>query len=391
MKWTNKGHQFDGIAAIFADVRKVYIYGAGQRGQRLCEKLRPLGCMAGFVDADETKQASGVLGYAVTPPFDLGQILAADSILIVALGNLGEAVRVKVKCVGLGFREGINLFDDDMFSRLYLEIFAMYNYDKLYASGFGVGMTSFCSLRCKHCMVKVPYIKNPAHVPFSEIQKKIDDMFAAFDFVEIVTLTGGEALLSPHLGDTVQYLLDVYPGRYLTIRVNSNGYAKIGEALLPVLKHPNVMLEWTYYLDGIEDEKTRQAILENVQAWRAAGLNVHELKYDHWVDYGFARDLGRSSAELEMVFDGCSSVKSCAGIIDGVLYSCVNGVAALRNGAIGVDSEGVSLFSEEDNHRKIMLEYLNGYTSLGYLECCRFCAGDAVSKNPKHLVPGEQL
>ncbi len=52
MKWSNKGHEFDLIGRKFKVNKKVFIYGAGECGKYLFNKLLFVNCVEGFIDND---------------------------------------------------------------------------------------------------------------------------------------------------------------------------------------------------------------------------------------------------------------------------------------------------------------------------------------------------
>lgn len=48
MKWNNKGHEFDEIGQRFKVNKRVWIYGAGENGRDLFERLKFADCVEGF-------------------------------------------------------------------------------------------------------------------------------------------------------------------------------------------------------------------------------------------------------------------------------------------------------------------------------------------------------
>ena len=57
MKWTNKGHEFDGVYEILKTKKKFYLFGVGMYGKAVYQELKKMGeQVIGFIDNDEAKQ-----------------------------------------------------------------------------------------------------------------------------------------------------------------------------------------------------------------------------------------------------------------------------------------------------------------------------------------------
>lgn len=54
-----------------------------------------------------------------------------------------------------------------------------------------LNITTYCNLKCKHCLAFIPYYKNPKHMVFEEAQLILEMYFKVVDSVEHFTVTGG--------------------------------------------------------------------------------------------------------------------------------------------------------------------------------------------------------
>ena len=68
-------------------------------------------------------------------------------------------------------------------------------------------ITHRCTLKCKLCGAYSPYYSNPKpHWSLSQLKLYTDKYFEIVDYVEKMTISGGEPLLHPDLGKLVEYL-----------------------------------------------------------------------------------------------------------------------------------------------------------------------------------------
>lgn len=392
MKWTNKGHQFDEIAKLFEGVQKIYIYGAGHIGAQICALMGFLGCATTFVDGDPAKQKNGCMGKPVISPQELVTRELDNSLVVVAVHNASASAAVRRMLVSNGLQEGLNLFDGNLFFPFYLSIFALYRFGILYFNRIGVFATERCTLRCKHCAVRIPYIENPKHMPASVMIESFDSLFAQADFVNNFFFSGGEAAMNPETHVALGYFIDNYIDKVNEIHFLTNGYSKVSGELLKLLKHPKVCVHWTNYIDAIEDERIKGAIKRNVNGLISQGVRVLESNYDHWVDFGF-RALNGLTDENDLInlYNGCGINDSCLSIQNQSMYACANGRFGLAR--VNVDEAPFVMPMESDGDERYkhkLLEYSHGFSDTGYLEACKYCYGSQTINKTK-LVPGEQL
>ena len=68
MKWTNKGHEFDGVYENLKTKKKFYLFGVGMYGKAVYEELKKMGeTVIGFIDNDSCKQHTKYDGLTIYP------------------------------------------------------------------------------------------------------------------------------------------------------------------------------------------------------------------------------------------------------------------------------------------------------------------------------------
>ena len=86
-------------------------------------------------------------------------------------------------------------------------------------------ITMCCTLNCKHCALMTPRFKQVGlarHTPFDQIKKEYDSVFQIYDFIEDVTISGGEPLTHPNITDIVSYSMK-FESQFDHLRIFSNG------------------------------------------------------------------------------------------------------------------------------------------------------------------------
>ena len=84
-------------------------------------------------------------------------------------------------------------------------------------------ITHRCTLKCKLCGAYSPYYSNPKpHWSLSQLKLYTDKYFEIVDYVEKMTISGGEPLLHPDLGKLVEYLC-TYGDRIGLLEFITNG------------------------------------------------------------------------------------------------------------------------------------------------------------------------
>lgn len=171
--------------------------------------------------------------------------------------------------------------------------------------------TTRCTLRCKLCMVGVPYLNPAPHYDVQEIFRNVSKILNVAH-IEKLCITGGEPLLQEGLADFLNLLLS-RKDDFNKIEIITNGTLLPEKRIVDFCKQANEMV---YFLisDYGSDISTRCREL-------IALLNEHRIKYLHriyhgddqhfggWVDFNDMSPKGRTDEETEAIFQNCGFSK----------------------------------------------------------------------------------
>lgn len=111
--------------------------------------------------------------------------------------------------------------------------------EKVTERQLAISILTPCTLNCRLCTALTPlYNEKKRHytASFEELEKEIAALFQVYDFINDVTITGGEPLLHRGLPEITSLLLRKYRDRFQMLRIFSNGTVVPGQELLKVLE-----------------------------------------------------------------------------------------------------------------------------------------------------------
>ncbi|MDR0305572.1 MAG: 4Fe-4S cluster-binding domain-containing protein [Chitinispirillales bacterium] len=386
MKWANKGHEFDVIGEKFVNVDKIYIYGCGMRGKELAYKLSYCDCVTAFVDYKAANFPQGLMGKPVYSQQEFLSMNHENAIVIIAMADF---VQVKKILIYAGFNEGTDLFDDKTFANVYLYIYYLYRFKKLYFDRMNLEVTNVCSLKCKHCVAYIPFLQHKGHVDYSDLIKDIDTIFNNFDFLNSFDLVGGEPFLYPYLCDVIEYVFKNYSKKINFCRIFTNGvYSALSKETMQTLFERKIIIEWSDYREGIKDEQTVSIINKNIKGFNEHGINVSR-RCLSWSDYQHGQKRNELKEDLCTVYNNCYS--RCSHATGKILLPCLSSYV-IHKDVMKIDEEKFNDFIvlDGESNKHVILESLLGYTESGYTEMCQYCGGSGPINN-KIVVPGKQV
>lgn len=110
-------------------------------------------------------------------------------------------------------------------------------------------VTARCNLRCKMCAVYIPKlyeIGNVPEYPVEDIKSSFRTYFELVEQVRLISITGGEPMLYPYLGELLEYLLN-YEELFSKLEVFTNGSLEIPEQVLRVMARSE---KFTLFVDN---------------------------------------------------------------------------------------------------------------------------------------------
>ena len=259
-------------------------------------------------------------------------------------------------------------------------------------------VTARCNLRCKMCAVYIPKlyeIGNVPEYPVADIKSSFRTYFELVEQVRLISITGGEPMLYPYLGELLEYLLN-YEELFSKLEVFTNGSLEIPEQVLRVMARSE---KFTLFVDNYgpqisskTDKVQQQCEMAGVRYTIRTyfGENAH---MGGWVDRGILPEKLSEEKARE------HSRKCVAGrpgdrlftLFGHMLVFCATPYCGYRIGAVpksdvlGVDLGDKHATLEEKGRQ------LREMCEAEFNPGCAWCNGMGIYKNMERFVPGEQV
>lgn len=384
MKWTNRGHQLDGLAEKYMRVKNLYIYGAAENGLFAIKLLRWLNIDKDFnilfVDRDVKKQGTFIdeikvisseqlyalsseekscTAIVVTPYYDGNKIM--DELYAGSFENIFFLQQAEIAAAN----------KHNGFVRNFLCVYLLYKHNKLLSHWTNYLATTKCTLNCKGCLNMTSFIKSFADTTFAEFKHHIDTVFSKYDYLYALHFTGGEPLLCKELSEMIEYVSEKYGERIFDKFFLSNGTVMPSERILYVVKKYNWWISITDYTKAAPQYKeTVSKVISTLQE--------NSIKYTigtppNWVDLemGIADYTHLSDDELVAHHDDCNLFWHA--FQNGKIYACSYPSYAETAGLYTVtedDYADIAALSKTE-----LLEFEFGYCNKGYGGLCKRCNG----------------
>ena len=374
MKWTNRGHQLDHVKSIYGEKTKIYIYGAGIYGADLYHRINWLGNIDGFIDRNVEKQQNGYLGEQVIAPEKILQKVDEEHIIIVAMEKKA-AEQVMRLLRTAGYIKALDCFYIEDFLDFYTyQQYAFFVADKLMISSVCMIPSTVCNLKCKDCLNFSPYFKKHIIHDFTFVKRDIDTLFRWIDYTPRFQVSGGEPLLNKDLGRTLVYLDENYRNRIESIETVINGSIVPGDELCRLMKEHRIKV----YLDDYRENvpQLRETYKQTVEKLEKYGIEWIDNYVPEWfsLDVEHTEHSDMTDLQLENYFDNCGSPWNC--LENERLYSCNFAHFAAKAGIIEeTENDYFDLKDYSEVRKTELLEFLLKYTTKGYVDFCKKCAG----------------
>lgn len=397
MKWTNKGHEFDGIGENFIG-KDIYIYYANSQGAWLFNNIAFLGSVKGFIDKNERKQSSGFCGLPVISSAKLLELERDNNIVIVAENTEVDhpygALNQLLRC---GYKLGMNLFPMNIFLDFYLPIYSLYACNKLFYNSIMCFMTTtVCNLKCKACLVFTLHNKNMKHKTFEEAKKDLDLYFSCIDYTREFNLSGGEPLLNHKTQDICHYIGKNYRDKVDILSVVTNGTIVPSDEICKIWGKYNYHIVIDDYFDAVNNPNGKLAVEnksrvpEIISILEQYKVNYEIRKNKYWIDLKPETTDNSHFTEEQLInyFMVCNNNFSV--FEDGKFYSCnYSKYAIAANLCEELPGETYMVYETTLDIKKELLEFLMKYSLNGYAGLCKKCAG-FISISNNYDVPAAQ-
>ncbi|MCQ2505779.1 MAG: radical SAM protein [Lachnospiraceae bacterium] len=381
MKWKNKGHEFDEIKSIFSKENiRCYIWGAGTFGYAFCNEFVNQITIEGFIDSNPMKQGGVFCEKKVYSPEDFFSRRTDELVLV----STGWTNQVYSQLNNHGMKRFVDYYHIDE----WYSLFHYFRNNKVFLTDLTIQITQKCTLRCEYCNAFIPHIKQPKDLSTEQVMKSLDNLFKWVDSINVIALSGGDAMASRNFVDVLDSVAKkYYPQKVKHIEVYSNAVIVPDEITLEKFKQYNVIYRWTDYYGNSGHQKNDE--IEHILSDR--GIIYDRVRFKEWYDCGYPQESNGLYNEDELI-DFCTQCKrkSCHIIREDKLFTCGMCSAA--------DDIGYCFFDETDyfdlhNHNNSpieLIEFYLGFSEKGYYNYCRKCNGGTnIAK--KSIPVGNQL
>lgn len=381
MKWKNKGHEFDEMERRFDDKNtRYYIWGAGTFGIAFYEEFCDEFQFVAYVDRNEQKQGKEVCGLKVISPQDFKE--RWDGEIVIVSTGMTKSAYDQLSAFGLVRHK--DFYHIDEVSSVYM----MHKYGKVYVSDLTMYITQHCTLECEYCNAFIPKMKNPINFEVQFIRDELKTYFQWVDEVNILGLSGGDAMSHPRFNEILRLIGDTYyPHRAKHLEIYSNAVIKPTSETLELFRKYNVFYRFTDY-----GNSGKQDIDGITSLLRENDVRYDHVKFTDWYDCGYPQKSNGITSEdgLANYFEACDR-KSCHTIFGTKFFFCGQCLPAdLIDYCKLQDTDYFDLNDYSESRKKEFLEYYLGYNEKGYMEYCRMCNG-SLNVNTHKIEVGKQL
>jgi organic radical activating enzyme len=109
----------------------------------------------------------------------------------------------------------------------------------------GIQILTPCTLNCKLCAEFTPIVKKMGRhytATFEQVAREVDALFEIYDYIENVTVSGGEPILHKQLFEICEYILK-YKDKFDDCRIFSNGTLMPEKRIIELIKASNGKLK----------------------------------------------------------------------------------------------------------------------------------------------------
>lgn len=266
--------------------------------------------------------------------------------------------------------------------------------DKIHLKRTSFNITTYCNLKCKHCIAFIPYYKEKSSVSIKDASRILYNYFQIVDSVGHFNVTGGEPLLNK---DVCLILKEVYKYRNQitdTVDFVSNGTIEIPGDILDLFEKnkectkvvlSNYGENLSVKIEAIEKELMRRNI-----TYRISKFYGDDLYYDGWIDFTDHNLKWNSLVERDANAQKCvHRVGKYFVINNGELHCCSRSFWRIQNGIIPkIKGEYVPLMDESisiEEKKKDLLEMNEKKSSTSCAHCVGLCNGVTRVKPAQQL------
>lgn len=368
---------------LFSGEKRLVIWGAGENGERFkryCDAIHmPVMCI---VDNNPTLWGTMRWETPIISPKELCRLEDAVVLISFPVNSVVQEVAAQID----EMRAAIPYFNDNLFyllqntacgrtetaAEVVNSMYKSVNDDEYLHMEMLVSkpITTKCNLKCKYCMLRIPYMELHRDEPAAVILENIERTLEIVDSIKTLDVSGGETFLYSELVSLLNRLKN-YP-HIFSINVVTNGTLIPDDTVFDAMKNSNIVLKISDYGD------MSRKIPEIEEKCREKDIPCFVQSCD-WYDLSPQEGLERSAGELQKLFDTCTLKDNCIRNWDGIIYRCgFQGLwsdeRVLPHTAL-IRKDGIDLRDRADDRvlKRRLKEYL---ASAVPFEICKYCRGN---------------
>lgn len=344
-----------------------YVWGTSNTARIMCDLFKGSLNVIGFVDNDQRKWGTQFLGRPVFSPDKFLSARGDAQCIIASLANSEIAQELKRR----GLRGDVDFCGSDYFVTIHQYL----DTGKLFFYRNSLSITTYCSLRCRHCCMKVPYYKQREHRSVDDVLADVDAYFQWVDHVMRFDILGGEPLVHPDVDEITEKIAQRYRSRIDELTLLTNGTVMPSEKMLGLMERYHMRVEISDYRKTIP--AIRPKVDKLIEALQSRGIIHVMAATDAWIDWNYIPEdrTGWSAEKLAAYCRNCGTF--CQGIYKKKFYYCYNHLGGALAG-VCPDEPGdyfdLTAPVDAEQKGKLILFNLNCMPK-GYESYCRQCAG----------------
>ena len=401
----HQGNPLDipGLVDYLNSFKRLYIWGGGNLGNEIGEKLLELGV---YITAYWDTRASSMRplhGINIIEPFQTDAALE-DTVVVFCITSSFVQGHCLAEAQGHGFKNivrGDHLYEglvctfnnetrfkacrdakgcdvytclkNETFHKRYLGVDKIPPEQRLYFKNITFVINQICSLRCKYCYsyANAYHKDRRVNFPVEQVLSDIDKVFDSIDGVKIVPLIGGETFLHPDLDRIVTKFLE--KDNFGVLNVTTNGICKIRDKHLTVLQDDRIQVVFSNYKSSLPPNKC-DMFDRNVELVQKSGAQVIVLnETPQWTVPTTLWDKNYQLEVMKAKRNACHTPLICKYVKNGKFFPCTVadsiysiGIADYPNDYVEIDPR----LSRQDI-RTAIHQLLNR----SYFDSCRHCEG----------------
>lgn len=337
-----------------------------------------------LIDNNQSKWHTNWRGKEIFSPEQLQQENGRLQVIIANPWSRSQAAMAR-QLVSMGLSE-----KKDFISYKFLLTLWGWKYEQKIVSPYVEYMiTTRCTLKCKNCVLYIPYFTEPVDLPLTSIKKDIDAYFSQVDRVEIFRLLGGEPFLHKNLKEILRYMETRYIARIGSLELVTNGTVRNFDPEILVICHRSkIKVHISNYTQCVDYRKGLEEFQHLLTENQIAYENALPGKWSWKAINPPQKSNGRGRIALPQLFQDC--LTHCRALMQGRLYFCSSQCSADLCKAYTESAPGDYL---ELTRGKIdfydFIRFDTGDIAAGYVSFCQNCLGMG-EMNQQFVQPGEQ-